>query len=210
MLLKDFFSKIPNRLRWNVNFVTFLEVLLVCMLPFIMRYANPEWFMEGHFVENLQLVILIVAFFVAVKASNDKKMFYAIALVIVLLLMRETNLGRGYFCAKYLSPEDICRWKNLKYGFFVEPLRDLYGLSILYYVWRQKVYKTVGQYILKAPLFVWDLIIFVGAAVLAALAESQQIDNEILEESCETIMYVAFLNCLYHYGYGKTEERKNA
>ena len=199
MFLNNFFEKFSGRLCWNVNFFTFLEVFLIILTPFMVKYANPELFIEGNVVENLQLVILVVAFCVAFRAPKDKKMFRALALVVILLLMRETNLGRGYFCAKYLSPEDICRWKNLKYGFFVEPLRNLYGLFILYYVWRQKVYKVVGQYMLKAPLFVWDLSIFVGAVVTATFAEWPQIDNVILEESFETLMYVAFLNCLYRY-----------
>ena len=80
----------------------------------------------------------------------------------------------------------------MKYGFIVEPLRDLYGLYIVYYVWCKKVYKTVWQYIINAPIFIWDSLIFAGAVIMATLAEWPIIDNEILEERCILLLLTLY------------------
>lgn len=105
----DFFKNIPTRIRWNINGLTIIEFIYILAIPFVLKFANSQFFVEGALVENLQLVVLAVAFVIAVKAPQDRSLFIALALLIVLMLMRETNLGRSYFCAKYLSPDEICR-----------------------------------------------------------------------------------------------------
>ncbi|MDO4162441.1 MAG: hypothetical protein Q4D80_05520 [Pseudomonadota bacterium] len=199
MTFVEFFKGIPQRMRFRINFLTVFEFLYALSIPFIISYAPPQLFVENSWFENMQLFILLVAFILALRAPHDKKLFMAVALIIVLMLLRETNMGRSYFCEKYLSPDEMCRWKKLKYGFIAEPLRNLYGLYILYYIWRQKVYQTFFRYVLHAPIYVFDISILILSAVAATLAEHPLIDNEILEESCEMLMYLAFLNNLWFY-----------
>lgn len=199
MNFKDFLKGIPARMRWNINGLTIIEFIYILAIPFMMKFANPQFFTEGALVENLQLVVLAAAFVIAVKAPQNKTLFIALALLIILMLMRETNLGRSYFCEKYLSPDEICRWKKMKYGVIVEPLRDLYGLYILYYIFSRKVYKTVWQYVKQAPIYIFDSIIFIGAVISATIAEWPVIDNEILEESSELLMYIVFVNLILRY-----------
>lgn len=203
MKLKDFLKGIPPRLCRNINWLTIIELIYISAIPFMIKFAEPQFFAEGALIENLQLAVLTVAFIIVVTAKKDRTLFIALAMLIVLMLMRETNLGRSYFCEKYLSPDEICRWKNMKYGIIVEPLRDLYGLYILYYIWSRKVYKLIGKYILQAPIYLVDSFIFVGAVVAATLAEWPLIDNEILEESSELLMYIVFINLILRYRKGK-------
>lgn len=199
----DFLKNIPTRIRWNINGLTIIEFIYILAIPFMLKFANSQFFVEGALVENLQLVVLAVAFVIAVKAPQDRSLFIALALLIVLMLMRETNLGRSYFCEKYLSPDEICRWKKIKYGFIVEPLRNLYGLYILYYIWSRKVYKIVWQYLKQAPIYIFDSLVFVVATIVATIAEWPIIDNEILEECCELLMYIGLVNLIYRYRVGK-------
>lgn len=199
----DFLKNIPPRIRWNINWLTIIEFIYILAIPFMLKFANSQFFVEGALVENLQLVVLAVAFVIAVKAPQDRSLFIALALLIVLMLMRETNLGRSYFCEKYLSPAEICRWKKMKYGFVVEPLRNLYGLYILYYIWSRKVYKIVWQYLKQAPIYIFDSLVLVGAAIVATISEWPIIDNEILEECCELLMYIGLVNLIYRYRVGK-------
>ena len=199
MKLLEFTKKIPARLQWNLSWLTVVEFIYIAAIQFMLKYADTQLFVEGGWIENLQLVILGSALIIALRSPKDKALFTALSLVIVLMLMRETNWGRSYFCEKYLSPDEICRWKKMKYGFIVEPLRDLYVVYILYYIWSKKVYQTIWQYILHAPVFVWDSLVLIGAAVAATLAEFPFIDNEILEESCEMLMYIAFTSLVWKY-----------
>lgn len=203
MKLNDFLKGIPPRLCLNINWLTIIELIYISAIPFMIKFAEPQFFAEGSLIENLQLAVLTVAFIIVVTAKKDRTLFIALAMLIVLMLMRETNLGRSYFCEKYLSPDEICRWKNMKYGIIVEPLRNLYGLYILYYIWSRKVYKLIGKYILQAPIYLVDSLIFVGAVVAATIAEWPLIDNEILEESSELLMYIVFINLILRYRVGK-------
>ena len=143
MKLLEFTKKIPARLQWNLSWLTVVEFIYIAAIQFMLKYADTQLFVEGGWIENLQLVILGSALIIALRSPKDKALFTALSLVIVLMLMRETNLGRSYFCEKYLSPDEICRWKKMKYGFIVEPLRDLYVVYILYYIWSKKVYQTI-------------------------------------------------------------------
>ena len=203
MKLKDLLKGIPPRLCCIINWLTIIELIYISAIPFMIKFAEPQFFAEGTLIENLQLAVLTVAFIIVVTAKKDRTLFIALAMLIVLMLMRETNLGRSYFCEKYLSPDEICRWKNMKYGIIVEPLRNLYGLYILYYIWSRKVYKLIGKYILQAPIYLVDSLIFVGAMVAATIAEWPLIDNEILEESSELLMYIVFINLILRYRVGK-------
>lgn len=203
MKLKDFLKGITPRLCCNINWLTIIELIYISAIPFMIKFAEPQFFAEGTLIENLQLAVLTVAFIIVVTAKKDRTLFIALAMLIVLMLMRETNLGRSYFCEKYLSPDEICRWKNMKYGIIVEPLRNLYGLYILYYIWSRKVYKLIEKYILQAPIYLVDSLIFVGAVVAATIAEWPLIDNEILEESSELLMYIVFINLILRYRKGK-------
>lgn len=203
MKLKDFLKGIPPCLCCNINWLTIIELIYISAIPFMIKFAEPQFFAEGTLIENLQLAVLTVAFIIVVTAKKDRTLFIALAMLIVLMLMRETNLGRSYFCEKYLSSDEICRWKNMKYGIIVEPLRNLYGLYILYYIWSRKVYKLIGKYILQAPIYLVDSLIFVGAVVAATIAEWPLIDNEILEESSELLMYIVFINLILRYRVGK-------
>ena len=204
MNLINFFKELPARMSYKANLMTLAEILFSLSVPLMVLYADPLLFTEGALIENSQLVILAAAFIIALKAKQDKKMFIFVALLVILMLMRETNLGRSYFCAKYLTPDEMCHWRKMKYGIYVEPLRNLYGVYIVFYFLKNKVYNSIWQYVKCAPVYLWDLIILVGSAVIATLAEWPQIDNEILEESCETLFYLAFVNCIWRYSHQKS------
>ena len=114
MNLINFFKELPARMSYKANLMTLAEILFSLSVPLMVLYADPLLFTEGALIENSQLVILAAAFIIALKAKQDKKMFIFVALLVILMLMRETNLGRSYFCAKYLTPDEMCRWRKMK------------------------------------------------------------------------------------------------
>jgi hypothetical protein len=205
-IVKKFWQTLPQRLVFGVNLLTIAEIcFLLAILP-LCYWANPNWFVENGVVETFQLIWLIGTLFLALGAKNDKSLFVFTALVVVLLIMRETNLGRHYFCEKYLNPTDLCRWKSMKYGIFVEPLRDLFWAYVFYYAYKHKLWKTVIEYILQAPVYVWDILLMLIGAFLGTISECRLLDNEILEECGELLCYLAFANCIWRYGYLQSAE----
>lgn len=194
-----FLRKFIKRISWQVNFLTFLEIAALIAVYPLMRFAPAAWFAEYGVVETSQLLLLLAGMVVALGSKINKPLFIFAAMLCFFMIMRETNMGRGYFCAQYLAEGQICRWSSFKYGYVPQAIRILYVLFMLYYFCRHKIYRLLWQYIAKAPLYFWDMAVLLSAAVGGSLAECSFIDNEIMEESCELIFYLALFNCIWRY-----------
>jgi len=199
MTVKEFMRSIPPRIKWSLTPLT-VFVLLYCAAVYpLALWGEPRYFVENGLVENLQLVVLAIAFVISLRVKQHKKFYVCIAMFIVLMIMRETNLGRAFFCEKYLSPDELCRWKSMKYGFIVEPLRNLYGIYILWYAFKNRLHRDFIAYAQKAPLFMFDFIPLFLAYIVANVAEFSFVDNEVLEESGEMLFYLTFTDILWRY-----------
>lgn len=199
MTIKEFFKSIPTRLNWQLNIFGWCIVVYIAALYPMIMYANPELFKENCWVETLQLIVLAAALVITVKAKYDRKFYIFVTMIVILMLMRETNMGRAYFCEKYLSPDEMCRWSKMKYGFIMEQARAVYGLFIVYYAIRHKLWNSVQSYLEKAPVYVWDVLFAVLGVIMGLIAETSLIDNEVMEECGEMLFYLAFTNLLWHY-----------
>jgi len=199
MFIVEFIKNAINRIDKNVNAMTLIEFLLVSSMYSIMKFSDPQWFVENSVVENIQIAVLAIAFLICLTAKSERKFFVFCGFLVLFLIIRETNLGRSYFCAKYLEPDEICRWKNLKYGYMADVVRILFAVSILAYAVYNKLWLPLRRFISKAPIYIWDLGVVVLCAVIGTIAETSYIDSEILEETSETIMYIAFTYCLWRY-----------
>jgi hypothetical protein len=63
------------------------------------------------------------------------------------------------------------------------------------------VWRPLIKYVLKAPIFVWDILILLLAVTGSWAAELPCVDSEILEESAELLMYVMLADLLWRYGH---------
>lgn len=199
----NFIKTLKQRLCMQYDWMTILSLFcLVSIFPLV-RYADPMWFVENNVVENLQLIILWSSFFVALSAKIEKKFFIFCAMIVLFLIMRETNMGREYFCEKYLTENETCRWKSFKYGYVMEFLRLFFAVYIIFYVFKHKLYRPIKAYILRAPIFVWDIVILIVSVVGATVSEFRCVDNEIMEEMFEMVLYIALTKCLWVYGHLK-------
>lgn len=199
----DLIEALKQRLCMKYNWVTTLALsCLISIFPLV-RYADPVWFVENNIVENLQLIILLIAFFVTLSAKNEKKFFIFCSMIVIFFIMRETNMGRQYFCAKYLTENDVCRWKSFQYGYVMELFRLFFAAYMVFYMFKYKVYRPIKAYVLKAPIFVWDIGILIVSVIGATVSEFRCVDNEIMEEMFEIVMYIALTKCLWLYGHLK-------
>ena len=184
----------------RMTLMTILGVLLLVAVYPLMHYAPAEWFVEDGAVENVQLFILCLAAIAALSAKYERKLFILVAFVVLFLIIREVNGGRAFFCKLYLEPDQVCRWKNMKYGYLADWIRWGIGLGVIIFAVAAKLWQPIWKYIRKAPVFVWDFIVFGLAMIGAQAAESVYIDNEIMEESMETIMYLMLGWLIWRYG----------
>ena len=197
--LYEILQQLWQRINWQPNVCTWLELLLIMAVIPVMLRADPAWFVEDGLVENIQLIVLSLAFIVALKSQNQHRFFVFLGMIILFMIMRETNLFRGYFCEKYLSPYDICRWKEFKYGYLVTGGRLIFVAFVLWYFIKNKLWRPLWNYIVKAPIYIWDFTFLVLMILGGTIAEFSCIDNEIMEEFCELISYIVIGNCIWRY-----------
>ena len=197
--MRTIFKNIWARTDWHILPMTILGMLLLVAIYPLMRYAPAEWFVEDGVVENIQLLILVIAFGVALCAKFEHKMFVLVAFLVLFLIVREVNGGRAFFCARYLDPDEICRWNNMKYGYLADWIRGIFAIGVLIYALAAKLWQPIWRYVTKAPLYVWDFLLFAVAAVGAQIAETAYIDNEIMEEGMETVMYIMLIRLIWRY-----------
>jgi len=193
-------KNIWHRFDGRMTLMTIAGALLLVAVYPLMHYAPAEWFVEDGAVENVQLFILCLAAIAALCAKYERKMFILVAFVVLFLIIREVNGGRAFFCKLYLEPDQVCRWKNMKYGYLADWIRWGIGLGVIIFAVAAKLWQSIWKYIRKAPVFVWDFIVFSLAMIGAQAAESEYIDNEIMEESMETIMYLMLGWLIWRYG----------
>ncbi|MBR6355968.1 MAG: hypothetical protein IKR92_03840 [Alphaproteobacteria bacterium] len=198
--LTAFCKNLWQRMNWRPNLLTWatLAVALITV-PALLLPFNPQLFVENGWVENIQLVILVAAIVIACRAKNDRQLFIFAAFVVVFMILRETNMFRDIFCMKYLPQEETCRWSAFKYGYLVSAARWLFAAYVVYYVWRYRLWRTAWQYICKAPIYVWDLLLLGLAGCGATVAEFSCVDSETMEECCELVLYLALANCIWRY-----------
>lgn len=188
-----------RRLDWHTNWLTWLEFALMLMIAPVVMRANPQWFVEDGLVENIQLLVLAAAIVIALSARNNRPLFVFAAMLVVLMIMRETNLFRAYFCARYLDEQTLCRWSSFEYGWIAVGIRAVFVAAMVCWFVYHKLWRPIWQYVCKAPIFVWDFAVFGLMVVGGTVAEFASIDNEVLEECCELISYTALTNLIYRY-----------
>lgn len=192
-ILKNIF----NRLNFSANLLTFAELLLAMAIYPLMQYADAKWFVEDGSVENLQLIACFACLVVAWRAPKDRPLFIFLGLVMMLIIIREINMGRHWLCAAYTT-QTYCDWPDIPFGEALHLIRNIFtAFVVVYFFWR-KVYRLVWQYVKTAPIYVWEFLFLALGFGLAQLAETP-LDNEPLEELAESLFYLTFFNCLVRY-----------
>ena len=200
MIMIKWLKNFWRRFDWSWASTTILGALLVAAIYPLMKWAPAEWFKEYSWAENLQLAALAVGIGLALCVKYEKKMFVLLAFVLLFLMVREVNGGRMFFCKLFLATAGDCHWSDMKYGWLADWVRWGIGISVLIFALKSKVWRPLIKYVLKAPIFVWDILILLLAVTGSWAAELPCVDNEILEESSELLMYVMLAGLVWRYG----------
>lgn len=199
MKILDFIKNIFTRINYKPNFMTVLEIVYLIVFCPLAFYLPPELFIEDGVVENLQLGVLLMIFIIALRSKYNSNLFKFAAMIVIFLMMRETNLFRSWFCERYLDSGEMCRWNKMKYGFIPENLRLIFAIYAGYFFCKHRLDKVILRFVNQAPIYFWDIALLIISAAGATLAEFSFIDSEAMEESCELLSYIALGNCVWRY-----------
>ena len=208
--IKIFIEELKERLDFKFHPVSILPLLFVLLTYPAMKYLPVNYCYENSLLENFQLFVLLSTFVVCIISKTDKKFFYSLALVCVILFLREINCGRTVFFPIEGVENAFYSWKDIKYGYLAHPLYGAFmALSGLYFI-LTKSYNVLIKYFLHAKLSVYNWgFLFLGI-IFGLLGE--EISNPQLEEMTETLFYLSLFALIYLQGFNKnyieTTEKK--
>lgn len=199
--IKIFLEELKERLDFKFHPVSILPLLFVLLTYPAMKYLPVNYCYENSLLENFQLFVLLSTFVVCIKSKTDKKFFYSLALVCVILFLREINCGRTVFFPIEGVENAFYSWKDIKYGYLAHPLYGAFmALSGLYFI-LSKSYNVLIKYFLHAKLSVYNWVFLFLGIIFGLLGE--EISNPQLEEMTETLFYVSLFALIYLQAFNK-------
>ena len=199
MNIKDFILN-----HFDFKLYGFVVPVIICFLLITpcSLYLPQNYGYENGLLENLQMLILLIAFILCLKVKENKKFFICVALIITLIALREINCGRTLFFAIPGRENEFYGWKEIKYGYLAHPIFGLYILSVAFYFIKNKLYIPLWNYITKVTIPVYNAIFIITGLFIGMYADKHT-NNLVLEEMSEILLYAALTGIIYYYGYKK-------
>lgn len=199
--IKDFFKGLIERVDFKFWPIIAAPLLIILLTPPACRFLPIQYAYENSLIENFQLIVILITFIICLKAKTDKKFFYSLAFVMVILFLREINCGRTVFFPVPGVENAFYSWKEIPYGYLAHPIYGAFMvLSGLYFICT-KSYMVLLKYFLHAKInvYVW-VCVFLG--IIFGLY-GEEISNPMLEEMTETLFYVSLMVIIYLQGFNK-------
>jgi hypothetical protein len=215
MNIKEF---IKNHFDCNLYTITIPAIICLLAITPCALYLPESWGFENGIIENIQLIILLTAFIFSIKAKSNKKLLIFIALIILLMTLREINYGRIFFPIP--NKENMFySWKDIKYGYLVHPIIAVYIIGSAVYFIVNKLHREFWHVMTKLKLPIINfLLLFIGIItaycaekyghnlvmiqdLTTGLISEKYTQCFVLEEMAELLSYLAILSIVYIYAF---------
>ena len=150
----------------NVVWIGILIALAI--IPAVMFLPERCGFENG-VIENLQLIILFIGVYFAVRPKVDKKFFYFVAMVLGILIIREINCFRTVFFAIPGEENAFYRWSEIKYGWLAHPLFGAYIAFVAIYFLKNKLFINLWEKLRDIKFPVWNFVLLLLGMVIGLL-----------------------------------------
>ncbi|CBL05399.1 hypothetical protein MHY_02180 [Megamonas hypermegale ART12/1] len=197
-------------LNFEIRYTKALVILCILAVIFIgLSFVLPiEYSYENHFLENLEVVILFLGIVICIGKIRDFilydsiKFYVASIIIYILMIGRELSWGRVFYPIGIdKNGEQIfVKVHELWYGSVVYPIVGiliLIALILLVVYFYQSRRQGICWYI---PL--GEFLFFIVTSILGQCVFDRGLVqfgnyNQLLEESCEIIAYIALICCTY-------------
>ena len=197
-------------LNFEIRYTKALVILCILAVIFIgLSFVLPiEYSYENHFLENLEVVILFLGIVICIGKIRDFvlydsiKFYVASIIIYILMIGRELSWGRVFYPIGIdKNGEQIfVKVHELWYGSVVYPIVGiliLIALILLVVYFYQSRRQGICWYI---PL--GEFLFFIVTSILSQCVSDRGLVqfgnyNQLLEESCEIIAYIALVCCTY-------------
>lgn len=197
-------------LNFEIRYTKALVILCILAVIFIgLSFVLPiEYSYENHFLENLEVVILFLGIVICIGKIRDFilydsiKFYVASIIIYILMIGRELSWGRVFYPIDMdKNGEQIfVKVHELWYGSVVYPMVGILILIVLILLgvyFYQSRRQGICWYI---PL--GEFLFFIVTSILGQFVFDRGLVqfgnyNQLLEESCEIIAYIALVCCTY-------------
>lgn len=197
-------------LNFEIRYTKALVILCILAVIFIgLSFVLPiEYSYENHFLENLEVVILFLGIVICIGKIRDFilydsiKFYVASIIIYILMIGRELSWGRVFYPIDMdKNGEQIfVKVHELWYGSVVYPMVGILILIVLILLgvyFYQSRRQGICWYI---PL--GEFLFFIVTSILGQFVFDRGLVqfgnyNQLLEESCEIMAYIALVCCTY-------------
>ena len=194
-------NKVCEFLQKHLNFgfqkTTWFGILTALAIIPAVIFLPEKCGFENGVIENIQLGVLVLGMFFALRPKVNKKFFYFIAMVLGILFIREVNCGRTIFFAIPGTENEFYRWSEIKYGWLAHVIYGVYMAIVGIYFLVNKLFITLWQKLWSIRLPFWSFVLLLIGIVAGLYAEEAHL--LVFEESAELLFYVALISFVYLY-----------
>lgn len=206
---------IKKHLDFKFYGVSFIALIVFLLIFPALKFLPQNYGYENGLIENMQMVVLFGIGYMCLFAKYNKRVFKFAALALLILILREVNLGRTLFfpiegeIGKFYSWKDINAQLGFPLGKCVHFTYGLYiaFIAILFIV--KGIFKEFWNLAVNIKLPVWNLLFMGVASFCGAIAEKATNNNFIFEEGFELLFYAALAGVIYLYTMNENFTVKN-
>lgn len=192
------FDYSPRPAAWHLFAFVPLAVLMLLFAP-------DSWAYENGVLENTQMLLLLVSVVLCFTAKSHQSLLRFVATIVLLLLLREVNCGRVLLWSAsgemfHCGPaQDYLKWKHIPHGPLIRTAVYVVGFGLcLFALCRRTTFRQIAA-VARAPRVpLWEsLLLLVG--VLTGIIAEKELNNSMLEEIAEILVYSAISVLIYLY-----------
>ncbi len=201
----NFINFIKSHVDFKFHFVTSIALMVFILIFPALKYMPQSYGFENGLIENIQMCVLFAILFMCIFAKQNKKFFKYVIFALLIIMLREVNLGRTLFFPVEGEVGRFYSWReiNAQLGFPLgKCVHGTYGLyiafvAILFII--KGIFKDVWELIKNTKLPFWNLMFMGISSFLGAIAEKATNNNFIFEEGFELLFYTALAGIVYLY-----------
>lgn len=199
--MEKFKNFIKVHADFKVNRANIVALIVVLSIFPAYRFLPEQFGYENGFLENLQMLVLLLCGVFAFKANNFKRFFNVLILFIIIFALREINCGRVFFPIEG-EVNSFYQWEEIKYGFIVGPLYEIFIAFSCIWILVKKAYMDLWYMVTKTKLPIWSIVFFLLGMGLSLYAD-KHMSSHVFEEMAELLMYVSVCGLIFEYGFKK-------
>ena len=188
---------VRNHINFGFQKITWFGILTTIAIAPAVLFMPVQYGYENGLIENIQLAVLFVGMFFALRPKTDKKFFTFVTLVLGILLIREVNCGRTIFFPIPGTENEFYRWSEIKYGWLAHPIYGLYMAYVGFYFLKNKLFITLWEKLRDIKFPIWNFVLLLIGMIGGLYAEEAHL--LVMEEATELLFYVALISFIYLY-----------